>query len=183
MSIPQEREAAANAAARTGPDLLEGLLRPLVWTIRAAAALSCLIILGALGIVLYAVAMRYFLGTPINWAGEINGYLIVALVMFGIGATLLRGGHISIDLLTSSAGPRLARGLEVLADAAVLLFGLMFGWSAWQTVSFNRAFGMYSNGYMQVEMWLVQAPMIAGAAFLCLAALVRILRSLTGRAP
>jgi TRAP-type C4-dicarboxylate transport system permease small subunit len=70
----------------------------------------------------------------------------------------------------------------MIANAAVLLFALMFGWSAWHTVIFNRDFGTYSTGYLETPMWIVQAPMIAGAAFLSLAALVRMLRVMKGEA-
>ncbi len=150
------------------------------WVILGAAALSCLVILAALGIILYAVGCRYLLGQPINWADELNGYLIVGMVMFGIGATLLRGGHIGIDLLTGTASPRIARALAVYSNLTVLLVAVLFGWSAWHTVSFSRGFGIYSTGYLQVEIWLVQAPMIAGAAFLGLAALLNIHRAIRG---
>ncbi|WP_349371227.1 TRAP transporter small permease subunit [Salinarimonas sp.] len=153
---------------------------PLSWLILAAAAVSCGIVLVALGVILYAVAWRYLLGRPVNWADELNGYLIVAMVMFGIGATLLRDGHIGIDLLTASASPRIARRLGVYANAAVFVVACLLGWSAWHTVAFNRAFGSYSSGYLQVEIWIVQAPMIAGAAFLALAALINIRRACRG---
>lgn len=180
MSLSQEREAAR--AASSGADGTGSVAKALTWLIQSAAILSCLIILAAFGIILYAVIMRYFVGMPINWADELNGYLIVAMVMFGIGSTLLHGGHISIDILTARAGPRLSVWLEMLANAAVLLFALMFGWSAWHTVTFSRSFGTYSTGYLETPMWLVQAPMIAGAAFLALAALVRMLRVVRGEA-
>lgn len=180
MSLGQEREAAR--AASSGADGTGNVARALTLLIQSASVLSCLIILAAFGIILYAVTMRYFVGTPINWSDELNGYLIVAMVMFGIGSTLLRGGHISIDLLTARAGPRLSAWVEVLADVAVLLFALMFGWSAWHTVAFSRDFGTYSTGYLETPMWLVQTPMVAGAAFLALAALVRMLRVLRGEA-
>jgi TRAP-type C4-dicarboxylate transport system permease small subunit len=83
MSLGQEREAAR--AASSGADAAGGFVKALTWLIQAASVLSCLIILAAFGIILYAVAMRYFVGTPINWSDELNGYLIVAMVMFGIG--------------------------------------------------------------------------------------------------
>lgn len=170
----------ARATSRLGSTSRKAFISVLSWVTRAAAAISCIIILAALLIILYAVAMRYFVGRPINWADEINGYLIVAMVMFGIGETLLRGGHIGIDLLTEHMAPRLRRVLDCWSCLAVLLFACIFGWSAWHTVTFNRDFGTYSTGYMQIEIWLVQAPMIVGAVFLALAALVRLARMVAG---
>lgn len=179
MSSVHDKEV-ARATSASGLRFRDALLSALAWLIRAVAAVSCLIIAAALFTILYAVAMRYFVDRPINWADEINGYLIVAMVMFGIGATLLRGGHIGIDLLTEHTGPRVRRVLDFWSCLAVLLFAGMFGWSAWHTVAFNRDFGTYSTGYMQIEIWLVQSPMVVGAVFLALAALVRLGRMMVG---
>ena len=156
---------------------------PLDWVILGGGVLASVVIVASLGIILYAVAMRYFVGRPIQWSDELTGYLVVAMFMFGAGATLLRGDHIGIDLLTSAAGPRLSRGLSILSSAAVLGFALIFGWSAWHTVAFSRDFGTYSTGAMQIEIWKAQAPMLAGALLLGLAAAVNLVRALRTRSP
>lgn len=173
------RTGAAGRAPRRGGAARRWLDR----LILAGGALAAAIILAALAIILYAVAMRYFAGRPLPWRDELVGYLVVAMVMLGAGATELRGGHIGIDVLTNAAGPQARRGLAVLASAAVLGFSVLFGWSAWQTVTFSRGFGLYSTGALQVEIWIVQAPMLAGAALLGLAALANLVRAVRGEGP
>lgn len=153
------------------------------WLFAAATFTGCAIIVFALVGILYAVVMRYFVGQPVRGVDELSGYLVIWLLMAGMAGTLLKGGHIGIDLLTSALHPRFRRGLGLWSNAAVLLFAVLFGWSAWHTIAFNRGFGTYSTGYLEVEMWLVQLPLLAGAVLLGLAALVNIVRALQGRRP
>lgn len=145
-------------------------------------ALGALIVMFAFAAVLAAVGMRYLVGRPLLGVDELSGYLVVTLTMLGVGGTLLKGRHIGIDIFTNAARPRIRRGFDVLSALAVLLFALLFGWSAWHTVAFNRGFGTYSNGPLEIEIWIAQAPMVLGAVLLALAACLNLLRAWT-RAP
>lgn len=154
---------------------------PLDWLVLAGGALACVVILIALGITLYAVFWRYVAGQPINWSDELTGYLVVAMVAAGLGAALLGGAHIGIDLLTGLAGPRTHRSLTIWSALSVMLTAGVVGWSAWHSTLFARDFGFYSNGYMEVAMWKVQAPLIPGAGILGLAALILAWRAIRGK--
>lgn len=137
----------------------------------AGGALACIVILIALGVTLHAVFWRYVAGRPVNWSDELTGYLVVGMVAAGLGSALLGGAHIGIDLLAGLAGPRMRRALATWSALSVLLTAGIVGWSAWHSTLFARDFGLYSNGYMEVAMWKVQAPLVAGAGLLALAAL------------
>lgn len=159
------------------------LLRAAESAINTIALISAALVFLGLVVMAIAVFYRYFLGTPVNWADELTGYLVVGLVMAGFGSALLLDQHIGVDLLTGMAPPRARRWLGVWSGACVLLCGAMFTWSAWHAVAFNRDFGVYSTGAMQVPIWIVQAPMILGGALLCLAAIIRAIRALTDEVP
>lgn len=148
---------------------------------RVCAALGAATILLILGIVTWAVFQRYVLRSPVLGADEAIGYLLVATIMLGAAEALRRGDHVSIDILTQRAGPRAARWLAVWADLGVIGFALVLGISAWEAVSFARAFGSYSPGYLEMPMWIPQAPMLLGAALLGLVAAARILDRLGAR--
>lgn len=151
---------------------------PVAWPILLAGALAAAIILALFVIITYAVGMRYFLGTPIPWAEEATGYLVVALLPLGSGAALLSGNHIAIDLLTANAPPVLQRGLSILASVSVLVVAVLITWSAWGMIAFNRDFGTYSTGPMEIEIWKVQTPLLVGFAFLSYAALINLVRAI-----
>lgn len=161
------------------PDrVLEGL----VWF---CGALSTLTILWIFGQVTAAVVFRYILDSPLQWSDEVSGYLLVAAVMLGAAEALRRGDHIAIDLLSNRLAarmsPGMARAQAVFALLAVIGFAAVVGLSAWESIVFAYGFGSYSVGYIEIETWIPQTPVVLGAALLALMAALRILQILRGR--
>lgn len=168
MSHHEENEAGAGNAP--------AMVRAAEFLISIGGMLSTLLILLVFAIVAYAITQRYVLDTPLLWGDEFIGYTLVAIVMLGAAEALRRGDHISIDLLASRAGGALRTFLGALSNIAVIVFAVIIGWSAWESITFARAFGSYSVGYIEIETWIPQVPMLFGAALLILASLTRIIR-------
>lgn len=61
-----------------------------------------------------------------------------------------------------------------ISDLAVLLFGIVLGVSAWEAISFAKAFGSYTNGNVEVETWILQVPLLLGSALLGMTAVLKI---------
>ncbi|WP_374298384.1 TRAP transporter small permease [Paracoccus sp. (in: a-proteobacteria)] len=152
----------------------------LAWPIHALAAVSAALVAVGFAAVVVAVFYRYLLGAPLNGVDELTGYLVVAIASCGLGSALLLDQHIGVDILTASAGPRAGRGLEIWAALCVMACAAILTWSAWHTVLFNRDFGTYSTGPLEIPVWWVQAPMVPGGIVLGLAALMRLLRAIRG---
>ena len=150
----------------------------LAWPVHALAALSAAMVVAGFVSVVIAVFYRYLLGTPVNFVDELTGYLVVAIASLGLGSALLLDRPIGVDILTGTAGPKMRRGLEAWSALSVMICAGMLTWSAWHSVIFNRDFGTYSTGPMEMEMWIAQAPMVPGFAFLGFAAFIRLLRSM-----
>ncbi len=68
-----------------------------------------------------AVFLRKFFGTSIPDSYDFGRLLLGVLIFWGIAATSYRGGHITVDLVWSAAGPRMKRVIDVFATL-VLLF-------------------------------------------------------------
>ena len=68
-----------------------------------------------------SVLLRKFFDTSIPDSYDLGRNLLGILIFWGIAATSYRGGHITVDLLWTSAGPRGKRFIDVFA-ALVLLF-------------------------------------------------------------
>ena len=68
-----------------------------------------------------SVVLRKFFNTSIPDAYDFGRMLLGILIFWGIAATSYRGGHITVDLLWTGAGPRLKRFIDVFATL-VLLF-------------------------------------------------------------
>ena len=149
----------------------------------SAAGIAALLVLIVFAVVSYSVFMRYVLGTPVTFSDELNGFIVVAMVALGAGEVLLRGEHFGVDLLTERAGPRTQWLVEVWGMIGVVLVGSAVLYSAVLMVQFSYNFGVYSDGYLGVQMWIPQGFLLIGMVILILAALARIVTLLTVRRP
>ena len=68
-----------------------------------------------------SVLLRKFFNTSIPDSYDAGRLLLGVLIFWGIAATSYRGGHITVDLVWSAAGPRMKRFIDVFATL-VLLF-------------------------------------------------------------
>ena len=147
------------------------------------AGIAALLVLIVFGVVSYSVFMRYVMGTPVTFSDELNGFIVVAMVALGAGEVLLRGEHFGVDLLTERAGPRTRWLVEVWGMVGVILVAGAVLYSAVIMVRFSYDFGIYSDGYLGVQMWVPQGFLLIGMVILILAALARIFTLLTVRRP
>lgn len=79
--------------------------------------------LALLGITLYEVFTRRFLGSPTVWTFEILSYLFAAVVMLSLGYTHLHEGHAKVDIITEKFSIRTQKLIEVVTYP--LFLGLM----------------------------------------------------------
>ncbi len=150
---------------------------------RAALAVAAVACLFCLGLVCWAVAMRYFLGQPQSWSDEAVGWLVVVIVMLAIPEAQRRGENIGVDWLVdrwAGAKRRAVIGLGALAVAGTAVVLIVEGW---ETVAFTRKIGIVSNALPEVPLWSVQALIPVGAALLLLVALGQLAAWAAGREP
>lgn len=142
--------------------------------------ISALLILVVLAITIYAVVQRYLLRTPVLWAYETVGMLLVTLIMLGAAEAYRQGDHISIDLLTGGVTGWKRRLVEIWSDVAVLTLAVILFYSAWHAITFARRFGSYTSGHIEIQTWIPMVPLLFGAALLALIAASRLFARLTG---
>lgn len=164
--------------AEVSPPFLLKLITPLIWL---GGAISTALILIMLVVTIYAIVMRYALNAPLLWTDEVTGWSLVTIVMLGAAEAYRRGDHIAIDILSDRATGSLRWALALFGDLAVLAFAVILGWSTWDGIAFNRMFGSYTSGHIEIETWYLQTPMLAGAVFLGLVALAKVLGRLGER--
>lgn len=173
------------ATETTAPEALpvSGVERAVRLVTLSGAGVAALLVLTVFGVVAYSVFMRYVLGTPVTFSDEFNGFVVVAMVALGAGEVLLRGEHFGVDLLTERAGPRTQWIVEVWGMVGVILVASAILYSAVLMVRFSYDFGVYSEGYLGVQMWIPQGFLLIGMGILILAALARIFTLMTVRRP
>ena len=156
--------------------------RLVVTLVRLCGALSALTILWIFAQICIAVVFRYLLDKPLQWSDEMIGYLLVAAVMLGSAEALRRGDHIAIDLVTARLSPGLARLQIGFSHLCVMAFAAVVGVSIWDAISFAHAFGSYSVGYIEIQTWIPQVPVLVGSLLLGMMAGLGLWQTIRGRA-
>jgi TRAP-type C4-dicarboxylate transport system permease small subunit len=105
-----------------------------------------------------AVVLRKFFNTSIPDSYDFGRMLLGILIFWGIAATSYRGGHITVDLVWTAAGPRMKRWIDVFATL-VLLFVV-----AVQTAMlFDKVRGTYVDNVLTYDMNIPTWPFYAVA--------------------
>lgn len=118
-----------------------------------------------------SVLLRKFFSTSIPDSYDFGRLLLGVLIFWGIAATSYRGGHITVDLVWSSAGPRMKRFIDVFATL-VLLFVVTV-----QTIMlFDKVRLTYNDNVLTYDLNLPTWPMfaIAWAGDVCAVILIAI---------
>lgn len=162
-----------NEGGRRPPSLVEKCVGSITWF---AAVLGAGVVILMMSVVGYSVVNRYILGTPITWTDELSGYLVVSLVMLGAAESLRRGDHIAVDLLSNHFGPKLKRLSVIWANLAVFIVAVAILISGKATLDYSINFGILSEGYLEVPMWIPQSFLIIGSGLLALVATVNLFK-------
>ncbi|MFC1979596.1 TRAP transporter small permease [Chloroflexota bacterium] len=106
------------------------------------------------------VVLRYFFNRPLIGGFEVNAFLMVLVVFFGLAYTLVKRGHVSINLLVSRFGHRTQAIINSITSLmAVGLFSLI----SWQTVL--QAGAASDAARTSVELGISLTPFMLAAAF------------------
>lgn len=128
------------------------------------------------------VVGRYFFNAPLTFSVELVELGVGLMLMFGLAITTLRGGHISVDLLSGPAGSVRRRVLDAVANLAALIFIALMTWRL-----FDRAQSFRSDGLGTQILFLPVHPVVylmaAGAAVAVVVALYRLLRPASAAQP
>ena len=105
-----------------------------------------------------AVVLRKFFNTSIPDSYDLGRLLLGILIFWGIAATSYRGGHITVDLVWTHAGPKLKRFIDVFATL-VLLFVVTV-----QTIMlFDKVRGTFNDNVLTYDLNLPTWPLFAVA--------------------
>ena len=105
-----------------------------------------------------SVMLRRFFSVQIPDSYDFGRLLLGILIFWGIAATSYRGGHITVDLVWASVGPRWKRAIDVFATL-VLLFVVTV-----QTYTlFDKVHATYQDNVLTYDLGLPTWPFFAVA--------------------
>ena len=135
---------------------------------RVAAVLALFLMAAAVLVVSEMVFMRYVLRASTIWQTEFVIYALVAATFIGSPFVLMEKGHVNVDIVITSAPPRAALALQVIAALISLSFCALLAWSGW--LYFHEAWaGRWTTETVwALPLWIPLLPLPTGIGLLCL---------------
>lgn len=111
--------------------------------------ISSLLFLAGVGVSLYAVFLRYVIGSSHSWTTEVFTMLIVWAVFIGFSTALRDDQHISIDILYDRVGPKAKKAFEVIVLIVGIAFSVFFMWTGFDMVvtAYNQGIKTIDAGF------------------------------------
>jgi TRAP-type C4-dicarboxylate transport system permease small subunit len=107
------------------------------------AFLAGILLVVAVLIVCWEIAMRYFVHQPLVWMVEVCEYILFSMAFLAAPWLLKKGGHVSVDVVTEHLSQRMQRYMKRTAMAAgVIVSGII------SCFSFVTALECYRTGVL-----------------------------------
>lgn len=155
-------------------------VRHLFYLASAWGAGSCLI---AMTLLIVSQIIARMIGVVIPSSEDFAGWLLSAIIFFGLAYTFNNGGHIRVTIALSRFSTRYRHLAEYLnLSIGLLISGYLAYYTAF-TVYESFAYKEVTDTYLAVPIGLVQLPMAIGSICLFLAMLDSLLIMISGRVP
>lgn len=143
-------------------------------------ALSAAGVLASLGLIAWAVVMRYLFNRPPVWTDEVVGFILVGIVMLAAAQSLRHGEHIGVDILVARLGARGRFWAQLWSSSAVLVVSLILIVNGWRTAMFSRQIGVLTEGNLEIPVFWLQLLLPLGGLMMLLVSLEALLRLAAG---
>ncbi|MBU2960239.1 TRAP transporter small permease [Citreicella sp. C3M06] len=125
----------------------------------------------------WQVFARYVMGDSLSFSEEVARFSMVWMTMLGAAYAYRYGSLISVDLLTSLSGPRVARVLRIVVAAASCLFAYVL---LSEGLNITQRVAMQVAPSTRVSMAWLYGAMPAGAALMLLNAVAILAEDFAG---
>ncbi len=139
-----------------------------------AGYLAGVVIVACAGILVFEVAVRYWLGWATDWEIELSIMLLIGATFMSAAFTQAARGHVGIEVLDVLLSARANRWRFQIGDLLSLAFCAFIAWKAW--LFFHEAWidGKMSNTSWGPKLWPAYLSMALGMTLLSLQILAQI---------
>jgi TRAP-type mannitol/chloroaromatic compound transport system permease small subunit len=135
----------------------------------------------------YDVVMRYFFGRPTIWSFDLNIYLLCTYTLLGGGFTLLRNGHVNVDILYGRFSRRTQAIVACCTSFFFFIFVAVLLWSGWKMAYAALLWHETSGTILDWPIFPTKIMVPAGALLLALQGIVKFIQdfttAVTGKVP
>lgn len=107
------------------------------------ALLAGILLVVAVLIVCWEIAMRYFVHQPLVWMVEVCEYILFTIAFLGAPWLLKKGGHVSVDIVTEHLSSRMQRYMRRTAMISGVIVSAIICY-----FSFTTALECYTSGVL-----------------------------------
>lgn len=106
---------------------MDGIIRTIDTINEKIGQFNSLLVLPLVGVVAYEIVMRYAFNSPTIWGFELTMFIYGVHYMLGLALTEQTGGHVKVEIFTSSFGPKGQAIFNVIGYTFLFLpvFGVM----------------------------------------------------------
>lgn len=162
--------------------MIAKICKAIDWLCDASGALAAFYLLLLALLSLSEILSRNMFAYSIPFAVEYSGYLVILVLLTGLGWALKDGAHIRVALIADRLPARWQRRLDMAASLIGLAVSSFFAYALWAFALTTAARGTLSYFPSQTPLAIPQLLMTVGPTMLALAFLARVLRLHAGQA-
>ena len=125
-------------------------------------------------LITFSVLMRYLFNNALTWSDEIASYCLVAIVFLGLSHTLIKGGHIRIDVLTNLLSEPLRNRIQLACYAVGLCFSLFLVLATYHRIENFWVRNTVSFTELRTPLYIPALPLLIGAVMMLLTMMLKL---------
>jgi TRAP-type mannitol/chloroaromatic compound transport system permease small subunit len=137
------------------------------------------LILGSLVVILIEVLLRKAFSASQTWSSEMSVFLFGAFFILGGGYTLLKEGHVRMDVFFVKLSPKGKAIMDICTFVLFLAFVGVLMWKGWNIAIQSLTLGERSESAWQPLLWPTKILIPIGAFLLLLQGLANLGRNIT----
>lgn len=160
--------------------MIARLCKAIDWLCDLSGGLAAFYLLLLAVLSLSEIVSRNVFAYSIPFAVEYAGYLVILVLLTGLGWALKDSAHIRVSLVADKLPPTWQRRLDMAASLIGLAVSSFFAYALWAFALTTAARGTLSYFPSQTPLAIPQLLMTVGPTMLALAFFARVLRLHTG---
>jgi len=129
-------------------------------------------------VVSYEVVMRYIFNRPTIWALEVNQSLLCIYAALAGGYTLLRRGHVNVEIVYSRFGMRTRTVIDILTSFLFFGFIIVLLWQTWDMAFDSLMLGERSESLLGLPLYPAKIAIVIGVILILLQGFANFVRNI-----